>query len=169
MTAIPVIEDERGAIGAFSDGSRAVWLLGMLIKFKAVAEETGGEYSLFEATVPPQVGAPPHIHHQEPEAFYVLEGVFEIIKGDGVVRASAGDCVHVPKGVAHGFMNVGQEPARLLAILTPGGWHEQLFAALGEPAKTETLPPPPAGPPDAQRMAETARRYGTEFLPPPFP
>jgi mannose-6-phosphate isomerase-like protein (cupin superfamily) len=65
---------EQGALGVYPDGGRSVWLLGMLVTFKAVGEETGGEYSLYELTVPPQLGALPHIHHAENEAFYVLEG-----------------------------------------------------------------------------------------------
>jgi quercetin dioxygenase-like cupin family protein len=167
MIATPATEAERGTVGVYPNGGRSIWLLGMLIRFNAVSEETGGEYSLFEATVPPRLGAPPHIHHREAEAFYVLEGEFEFVKGEGAVRANAGDFLHVPRGVAHGFTNVGQGPARFLAILTPGGIHEQLLAALGEPAQAETLPPPPAGPPDARRFAEIARRYDMEFLPPP--
>lgn len=167
MGTTPVTEDGQGVMRVGSDGDRSFWVLGMLIRFKARSEETGGEYSLFEATVPPGLGAPPHIHHREAEAFYVLEGEFEFVRGEGTMRGKAGDFVQVPQGAAHGFTNVGPLPARFLAILTPGGLHEQLFAALGEPAKTETLPPFPAGPPDAQRLAEIARRYHMEFLPPP--
>jgi mannose-6-phosphate isomerase-like protein (cupin superfamily) len=166
MIATPTNEATHGAVGVDAGDTRSIWLLGILIRFKAVSEETGGEYSIFEVTVPPRLGAPPHIHYREAEAFYVLEGEFEFVKGEGVVRANAGDFVHVPQGVVHGFTNVGRVPARFLAILTPGGLHEQLFAALGEPAKAETLPPPPAGPPDLQRMAEIARTYDMEFLPP---
>lgn len=161
---------ERGAVGVYPDGGRSIWLLGMLITFKAVAEETGGEYSLYEETVPPQLGAPPHIHHRETEAFYVLEGEFEFIKGERTVRAGTGEFVHVPRGVVHGFTNVGEEPARFLAIVTPGGLHEKMLAGVGEQAKTETLPPLPEGPPDMvqmERMMETVRKYNTELLPPP--
>jgi mannose-6-phosphate isomerase-like protein (cupin superfamily) len=160
----------QGAVGVYPDGGRSIWLLGMLITFKAVSEDTGGEYSLYEATIPPQHGAPPHIHHRETEAFYVLEGEFEIIKGERTVRLGRGDYVHAPRGVVHGFTNVGQGPARYLGIVTPGGLHEQLLANLGEPAKAETLPPPMAGPPDVERLerlAEIARRYDTELLLPP--
>ena len=39
---------ERGVLGVYPDGGRSIWLLGMLITFKAVGEETGGEYSVFE-------------------------------------------------------------------------------------------------------------------------
>ena len=154
-----------GATGVYPDGGRSIWFLGMLITFKALGEETGGEYSLYEQTVPPQGGVPPHIHHSETEAFYVLEGEFEFLRDDRVVRAGAGEFVHVPRGIVHGFTNVGTMPARFLAIATPGGLHERLLSGLGEPARAETLPPPPEGPPDAERIMEIAREYDTEMLP----
>src|SRR3712207_891852 len=112
----------------------------MVITFKAVSEETGGEYSLYELTVLPQLGAPPHIHHRETEAYYVLDGEVEFLKGERTVRAGVGDFVHVPGGVVHAFTNVGQVPARFLGIVTPGGLHEKLLSSLGKPAKTETYP-----------------------------
>ncbi len=84
--------------------------------------------------------------------------------------SATGAFVHVPRGVVHGFTNVGKEPARFLAVVTPGGLHEKMLAGVGEQAKTETLPPPPEGPPDMaqmERMMETVRKYATELLPPP--
>ncbi len=158
---------EPGAAGVYPDGNRSIWLLGMLITFKAVSEETDEEYSLYEQTVPPQLGAPPHIHHKETEAFYILEGEFEFLKGDHTVRAGVGEFVHVPRGVAHAFTNLGTMPARFLAIVTPGGLHEKLLSELGEPAEVETLPPPPEGPPDVERIIQIAQQYHTEMLPPP--
>ena len=73
---------EQGAVGVYPDGGRSIWLFGMLATFKAVSEETGGEYSLYELTVPPQLGAPPHIHHRETEAYYVLDGEIEVLYGE---------------------------------------------------------------------------------------
>jgi mannose-6-phosphate isomerase-like protein (cupin superfamily)/predicted enzyme related to lactoylglutathione lyase len=155
-----------GTVGVNLDGGRSIWLMGMLITFMAVSEETGGEYSLYELTVPPQLGAPPHIHHRETEAYYVLDGEVEFLRGGHTVRARVGEFVFVPEGVVHGFTSVGQEPARFLGIVTPGGLHEKLLSSLGEPAKTETLPPPPEGPPDVERIVQIARKYDTEILPP---
>jgi mannose-6-phosphate isomerase-like protein (cupin superfamily) len=132
-----------------------------------LSEETGGEYSLYELTVPPQLGALPHIHHRETEAFYVLEGEFEFLKGERTVRAGVGEFVFFPRGVVHGFTDVGQAPARFLGVVTPGGIHEKLLSGLGEPAKAETLPPPPEDPPDVQRSIETALKFDTEMLPLP--
>jgi quercetin dioxygenase-like cupin family protein len=68
----------------------------MLITFKAVGEETGGEYSVFEQTVPPRAEMPPHIHHRESEAFYALEGEFDLLTGGQATRAGAGEFVLVP-------------------------------------------------------------------------
>jgi mannose-6-phosphate isomerase-like protein (cupin superfamily)/predicted enzyme related to lactoylglutathione lyase len=158
---------ERGAVGVYPDGGRSIWLMGMLATFKAVSEETGGEYSLYELTVPPQLGALPHIHHRETEAYYVLDGEIEFLRGEHTVRARVGEFVFVPRGVVHGFTNVGQEPARFMGIVTPGGLHEKLLSGLGEPAKTETLPPPPEGPPDVERIMQIVREYGTEMVLPP--
>jgi len=128
------------AIGVYPGGGRSIWLFGMRITFRALSEETGGEYSLYELTVPPQLGAPPHIHHRETEAYYVLDGEVEFFKGEDTVRAGVGQFVFVPKGMIHTFTNARQEPARFLGIVTPGGLHERLLSSLGEPAKTETLP-----------------------------
>jgi mannose-6-phosphate isomerase-like protein (cupin superfamily) len=158
---------EQGDVGVYPDGGRSIWLLGMLATFKAVSEETGGEYSLYELTVPPQLGALPHIHHRETEAFYVLDGEVEFFKGEHTVRAGTGEFVFIPRGVVHGFKNVGQKPARCLGIVTPGGLHEKLLAGLGEQAKVETLPPLPDGPPDVERIVQIVREHGTEMLPPP--
>jgi quercetin dioxygenase-like cupin family protein len=160
-------EREQGTAGVFPDGGRSVWLMGMLMTFKAISTETSGAYSLYVATIPPHTGAPPHIHHRETEAFYMLEGELEFITGERTIHAGAGDFLHVDKGVVHGYTNVGSEIVRYLGIVTPGGLHEQLFAALGEEATAETLPPPPAGPPDIQKLIELAATYDTELLPPP--
>jgi mannose-6-phosphate isomerase-like protein (cupin superfamily) len=158
---------EQSAVGVYPDGGRSIWLLGMLVTFKAVSEETGGEYSLYELTVPPQLGALPHIHHAETEAFYVLEGEVEFLKGERTVSARVGEFVFIPRGVVHGFRNVGNEPARCLGIVTPGGLAEKLLTGLGEPAKAETLPPLPEGPPDVERIAQIVSKYDTEMVLPP--
>ena len=140
-------------------------MLGMLITFKAVSEKTGGEYSAFEQTVPPQAGVPPHIHHQKSGAFYVLEGEFEPIIGGNATNAGAREFVLVPRGVVHSFRNLGTTPARFLAIVTPGGLQEKYLSESGQPAESETLPPPPEGPPDLERLRQIARQYHTEMLP----
>jgi mannose-6-phosphate isomerase-like protein (cupin superfamily) len=52
----------------------AYWVVGDLYTILAAGEDTGGAFALIHALVPPQSGPPPHLHHREDEAFYVLEG-----------------------------------------------------------------------------------------------
>jgi len=165
--AADTTKGEHGAVGVFPDGGRSVWLMGMLVTFKAISAETGGTYSVYVATIPPHTGAPLHVHHQETEAFYILEGSLDFVAGDRTICAASGDFLHVDKGMIHGYTNTGLAPARYLGIVTPGGLHEQLFAALGEEATSETLPPLLAGPPDMAKVIKLASRYHTEVLPPP--
>jgi mannose-6-phosphate isomerase-like protein (cupin superfamily) len=147
---------------------RSLWVLGsQLLTYKVTAEQTGGAYSLFEGTVLPQEGTPPHIHHREDESFYVVEGEFEFLKDGETIRAGAGSLVYVPKGGLHAFKNVGEEKGRLLLSQTPGGLHERFFEELGEEATDKTAPPVADGPPDAGRIVAVAAKYGTEIPTPP--
>jgi mannose-6-phosphate isomerase-like protein (cupin superfamily) len=68
---------------------------------------------------PPRLIAPPHLHRSDDEAWYVLEGVLHVQRGDEVVEARAGSAVLVPKGTVHTFWNPGSDPARYLLIMTP--------------------------------------------------
>ena len=49
--------------------------------------------------------------------------------GDDVVEAGPGDLVYKPRGQWHTFWNAGDEPARILEIISPAGF-EQFFAEL---------------------------------------
>ncbi len=144
---------------------RAVWVMGgQLLTFKVTAEQTGGAYSLFEDTVPPQHGTPPHIHHREDESFYVVEGEFEFSRDGETIKAGAGSLIYVPRGSLHAFKNVGAERGRLLMSQTPGGLHERFFEEIGEEATDRTAPPVVIEPPD---LPAVAAKYGTEMPTPP--
>lgn len=60
----------------------SLWVLGDLYTFKATGKQTNGDYIVIEQIIQPQNGPPPHIHHREDEAFYVLEGRFSFLCAD---------------------------------------------------------------------------------------
>jgi mannose-6-phosphate isomerase-like protein (cupin superfamily) len=62
---------------------------GISFTYKATSADTDGKYALTEGVVPPHHGAPAHIHHREDEAFYILEGEFEIECGGENLRNSS--------------------------------------------------------------------------------
>ena len=76
--------------------------------FKAVAEQTGGDFSLMERTVPPGARTPPpHRHVTCSEAFFVLAGTVTFRLDDAELTGGAGDFLLVPRGAAHTFGNGG--------------------------------------------------------------
>ena len=67
----------------------------------------------------PRPQAPLHVHHEDDEAWYVLEGRLAFTLGDETVEAAAGDAVCAGRGVPHTFWNPAAEPARYLLVMTP--------------------------------------------------
>jgi mannose-6-phosphate isomerase-like protein (cupin superfamily) len=146
---------------------RSLWVLGGLVTRKVSSERTGGAYSLFEATVRPQEGVPPHIQHREDECFYVLEGEFEFLDDIRAFVAGPGSLIYVPKGNLHAFKNVGEAVGRILVSQTPGGLHECFFEEIGEEVRERTIPPVPDGTPKVGKIVAIAAKYGIEIPLPP--
>src|SRR5215211_8185811 len=93
---------------------QAAWVVGDLYTVKASGEDTGGAFALIEVEVPPQSGPPPHIHRREDEAFYVLEGEFEVHVDDRRLAAGPGTWVTLARGSLHHFRNIGSGAAKML-------------------------------------------------------
>jgi mannose-6-phosphate isomerase-like protein (cupin superfamily) len=75
--------------------------------------------------------APLHVHLDEDEAWYVLEGNLRFRLGDREVEADPGTAVFGPKGVPHTFTNPSPVRARYLLIMRPRTW--SLLQALHAP------------------------------------
>lgn len=135
--------DERGAVHVLPGEGKKLWVAEELMTFVISGEDTGGGYALTDSTVPPGGEAPPHIHHREDEAFWVLAGELEVVVGKETFGASAGSSVHLPRGVIHTYKNTGATPARFLTLMVPAGL-ERLFEEVGKPWWTR-LPRRPSG------------------------
>jgi mannose-6-phosphate isomerase-like protein (cupin superfamily) len=72
---------------------------------------------------PPRWIAPLHLHHSDDEAWYVVEGVLRVKRGDEEVEARAGAAVFVPRGLPHTYWNASPDPLRYLLIMTPNIYH----------------------------------------------
>ncbi len=68
---------------------------------------------------PPRWIAPLHLHHNDDEAWYVLEGSLCVKRGGDEVAARAGSAVFVPRGTPHTYWNASPGPLRYLLIMTP--------------------------------------------------
>jgi mannose-6-phosphate isomerase-like protein (cupin superfamily) len=127
---------------------------GNVLAFKAVAAQTGGDFSLMERTVPAGARMPPaHRHVNCSEAFFVLEGVITFFVDGAELTGSAGDFLLVPRGAGHTFGNTSTSAARLLVLHAPAAdaYFEELHQLWAqEPAPT----------PEVER--ELMSRYGME-------
>lgn len=144
----------------------ALWFFGGLMTLKATGEQTGGAFALTEEVRPSGTPTPLHRQRNESETFFVVEGEALFHVEGEEMRGGPGSTAYIPRGARHAF-TVVSDTARLLILNVPAG-HERFFRAAGEPAP-ERRQPPPAGPPDMERLTAIAAQYGTEILgPPPF-
>jgi len=144
-------------------GGEAHWFFGNLVTIKAAGEHTDGRFALTEFVNPAGFVAPSHVHHDEHEAFYVLEGTAEVHCGDQVFSVAPGSFVLLPRGIPHWHRVSSDAPMRSLVLTT--GQFEQYVIASGEPARARELPPP--APPDMGRAAAAGERFRIEVLGPP--
>jgi quercetin dioxygenase-like cupin family protein len=150
-----------------SDEGEAHWLLGMLEVVKIAGADTDGAYGLLEITVPAGGGSPWHVHPDEDEWFYVLEGEFTVYVGDRRLSLSAGSFAFGPRGVPHTFI-AETDGAKALVGFQPFHF-EGFLREVGEPAPGRVLPPPMTAQPDMQRLLPIAERNGMVILGPPGP
>lgn len=140
-----------------------VSVAGDLVTFKAVGEQTNGQYALFEIETKPQSGPPPHIHNREDEAFYIQQGEVEFYLDERTVVATPGTFLYSPRGQRHHYRVVSSEPAKMLCWVTPAGI-EQFFTEVGTVLDNASSSPVPVTPEAIERMISTAPNYGIVIL-----
>ena len=165
-SSIPADDLNRSLVLANADDLPHIGLVGDTYTVLLSAQQTAEKFCLIDMHVPPGGGPPPHRHDFE-ESFIVLEGEIEATFRGAKTAVKAGQTIHIPANAPHQFRNVSDQPARLLCICSPAG-QEDLFAQLGIPVATRTMPPPKL---DAAAQAELkakseklAAQYRTEFL-----
>jgi quercetin dioxygenase-like cupin family protein len=156
-TAIPIVRnDGEGERLHFYGGGTHLW--------KASAEETGGALLLFEDQLSEGKTTPLHIHPDEDELLYVLEGELLVHIDGSDHRVGPRGVAVVPRGIPHAFL-VTSETARVLCLETPAS-AEAFYRGASVPV-SEVGDDDPV---DIGRLQESARRNGgIEIVgPPPF-
>ena len=146
------------------DEGDAYEFLSTLSIVKASGDATNNSLAVVEMRLPAGFAPPPHIHHNEDEAFYLISGQIEAQIGEKRFPADQGAFLWLPRDVQHGFVVTGDGPCTILTITTPSGF-ERFVADVGSSTDQTTLPEPRE--PDVPRLVEIAGRYGIEFPPPP--
>lgn len=123
-------------------------------RFLIGGHETDGRFALVEHLLAPRsLAAPLHRHRHEDEYSFVLEGAVGVSIGGEEKVARAGDLVFKPRGQWHTFWNAGDTPARILELISPGGF-EQAFRDLDELGGGELTP---------EAVAVVGERYAVDI------
>jgi mannose-6-phosphate isomerase-like protein (cupin superfamily) len=131
--------------------------------FRFASGQTDGLLALAEVQLPPlRAGPNLHVHANEDELFFVLDGVMTMQVGDQLHEIAAGGLAWGARATPHAFANRAKDPLRIMITWIPGG-AEGLFQEMREYLQTVD------GPPDPQVVAELRARYGCTHVGPQIP
>lgn len=126
--------------------------------FKVLTDESASALFVIEHASRNKGGPPRHLHHNENEWFYVLEGEYIAEIGSERFQLKPGDSILGPREVPHAWAYVGEGPGKLLIAFAPAGKMEAFFR---DNAKRQN---------GSEYLNDAAvyRAYGLELLGPPL-
>ena len=124
------------------------------MKVLLTTEDTAGARSVIMAWHKPGEGPPDHLHFDQEEIFFIVDGRYELtIDGHTSINGS-GTLVFVPRNTVHRFKNVGETPACMLDWTLPGG-QDRYFKKISELAAGGSF--------TGDKLAELNKEYNTAF------
>src|ERR1700730_1908192 len=97
---------------------------------KVSAQDTDGAMCVFEFTG--GGGGPRHLHHDQDEWIYVIDGEFDFEVGDKRFRVGAGESVFIPRKAPHVWASVSGKPGKIINVYQPAGKMEEFFREVGK-------------------------------------
>jgi DNA-binding transcriptional MerR regulator len=136
---------------------------------KVSSTDTNGAMCIFEFTG--ASGGPPHLHFEQDEWVYVVEGEFEFHVGDKRFDLVAGESVFMPRQVAHMWNCVSDKPGRIINVYQPAGRMEEFFRELGKPPEdlitAEQMAKKTYTEEQVKSLCRLFEAHGMDLLPPP--
>lgn len=136
---------------------------------KVSAQDTNGAMCIFEFTG--SGGGPRHLHYDQDEWVYILAGEFEFVVGDRQFRVHSGECVFLPRKVAHVWACANGNEGKILDVYQPAGHMEAFFREVSTfkdlPSREEVINKTYT---EAQKKAlhRLFHTHGLELLGPPL-
>ena len=142
---------------------------------KVSAKDTGGALCVFEGTG--YTAGPRHLHYEQDEWIYVLEGEFEFRVGAPSeraqrVRLGPGESIFIPRQVAHVWGCVKGSPGKIINVYQPAGRMEEFFREVSRPFKDLPTAKQMADKTYTEEQIQSLHRffdvYGMDLLGPPL-
>lgn len=128
---------------------------------KVSGQDTAGAMCVFEFTG--RGGGPRHLHHDQDEWIYIIDGEFDFEVDERRFRAGTGECVFIPRTVPHAWGSTDDKPGKIIDVYQPAGGMEAFFREIGRFGDTP--------PHEALSLEELRRRFhahGMDLLGPPL-
>jgi mannose-6-phosphate isomerase-like protein (cupin superfamily) len=122
----------------FEPQELTIWGL-IPLSIKVSGKDTGGELLIFEHRDMGKGGPPRHVHFDQDEWFYVIEGEYAFEVGGEKFRLKRGDTLFAPRQVPHGWAHISDQPGTLLTTVSPVGTFEKFIP---DTTRQPTLPSP---------------------------
>ena len=126
-----------------------------IITFKVTPKDSNGIF-IIENTFHEKGGPAKHLHYNQDEWFYAVEGEFLLEVGQEQFRLQPGDSVLAPRKIPHVWAYTGSNRGRMLIAFMPAGKMESFFR---EVTQANAMPP---------QDPELWRSHGMELLGPPL-
>ncbi|GAB4030110.1 cupin domain-containing protein [Spirosoma jeollabukense] len=112
-----------------------------VLDVKISGSDTEGDLAIFEQTsLSPGRGTPLHVHPDQDEVFYVLDGKYVFQVGDEKYELNVGESIFLPRKVPHAWTQVADK-GKMMVILQPAGKLENFFVTMAaldhEPSQEE--------------------------------
>ena len=125
------------------------------LAYKVIPSDSNGVL-IFEMTFHQKGGPARHLHLDQDEWFYVLEGEFIMEIGQERMRLNPGDSILAPRKIPHVWAYVSDARGRMLFTFMPAGKMEAFFREI-----VKAKAPAPQDP-------DLWRVYGMELVGPPL-
>ena len=128
---------------------------GLDVKVLLSTEATGGAISVLMGRIKPGEGPGDHVHFNQEEIFFIVEGTFELTVRGQTTTAGPGTTVFIPRNVVHRFKNIGDTTGCMLDWTLPGG-QDHYFKAISELGASGGL--------TGEKVMEINEQFDTKFL-----
>ena len=138
-------------------------LAGVLMKKLLSGADTGGQFCLFENRSDGASRTPVHVHADDDETIYMMEGEMQARVGGETKVLRAGETLFLKRGIPHQLMNVSGAPMHYILLCTPSGFENFVAEGGRERGDGAAVTPPTAD--DVARMKAAAPRFGITLIP----
>lgn len=136
---------------------------GIVMKRLLSGEQTAGQFCLLENESDGNTRTPIHVHAEDDETVYIMDGELTAVMNGQPRRLTAGESIFLPRGIPHQLMNMSGNPCRYILIGTPALFDRFLEDAGHERRPNEVAAPPT--PEEIERLREASPRFGITLLP----